>query len=306
MPKSNAHKARVTKTPDQPQLPTPDATSSTKKVDELSVETPDAAPSTKEVGGLPVEMEELGVEVEGGDGWASAEKNRLLTQLVEAKKEKEDLGRVMRTREQELEEKRLKSEAELTKVVEGLQAQLSAVVKYPSRERMTDPDGNVLALDEEADYWKEKYWNLDDKFAEICAKNEKKREQRGGKGKETKYIPPVTKKQAAQHQARKPAARSPPAPKTQPKSIGSGVTAIVVHGVHCQRPIAGIIQDAKYAGLEGVLGARWLLGQARREGKTTSSVVIYTSFEFVKLGDRIKFRGRWLPVNAYDPDRGRE
>jgi len=345
MPKKlNARKAKVAKTSDptlQPQLPTPDAAISTKKVDELSVGV-EVEEGKSENGGVTISRaesvrtdrehngdrevwaEERSEPAEmGAEGCSevtelvrkqrefSAERTELLAQLAEAKKEKEELGRRMREKEQELDGKRLKLEAELTNMVEGLQAQLTAVVKYPSRERMTDPDGYILTLDEEADYWKEKYWSLGDRFAELCARNEKKGEKKGeknerGKGRETKDIPPVTKKPVAKRQAAKPAARPPQAAKPQLRTIKSGVTAIVVHGVPCRRPIADIIQDAKYTGLDGVLRARWLLGARRREGKSTSSVVIYTSFEFVKLGERIKFRGRWLPVDPYEPDRGKE
>jgi len=56
---------------------------------------------------------------------------------------------------------------------------------------------------------------------------------------------------------------------------------------------------------EGVMGARWLLGVRRREGKTTSLVANFTSWVFVELGERMKFRGGWLPVEAYNSNRGR-
>ncbi|KAF8444394.1 hypothetical protein BGX38DRAFT_1143634 [Terfezia claveryi] len=322
----------------QPQLPTPYTTASTKKMDELSVE----------MEGM--EAEEVKQEIENEEGGATISKAELgkANNLIRMEYEdtevwaqyKEELGRRMKEREQELEEKRLKSEAELTRRAEGLQAQLASVVKYPQRERMTDPDGYTLALDEEADYWKGKYLSLDDKFAELCARNEemnresmekeratfgefgkamrKQRkemekekemptgspyEDQSGYKKEVEDMvpvaPPVTTKKAAKRQAKKAAA-----PAKTPTT--SGATAIVVHGIPCQRPMADIIRDAKVTGMQGILGARWLLARARREGKNTSSVVIYTSFEFVRLGARIKFRGKWLPVELYDPDRRRE
>lgn len=272
----------------QPQLPTPYATPSTKKMDELLVE----------MEGL--EAEEVKREIENEEGWVTFPKvelgkaNSLIRKEYEDTEvwaqEKEELGRRMKEREQE-EEKRLKSEAELTRRVEGLQAQLASVVKYPRRERMTDPDGHILALDEEADYWKGKYLSLDDKFAELYARNEEmsresmekeramfgefgkaKRKQRKGKGKgkekppyedQSSYKkdvedvvsvapPPDTTKISAERHARKPAAPAK-------KHMRSGATAIVVHGVPCQRAMADVILDARVTGLQGVLAARWLL-----------------------------------------------
>ena len=37
-------------------------------------------------------------------------------------------------------------------------------------------------------------------------------------------------------------------------------------------------------------------------GKTTSSVVISISFEFVRLGDPIKFRGKRFPLGGYEEE----
>ena len=39
------------------------------------------------------------------------------------------------------------------------------------------------------------------------------------------------------------------------------VKAFVVHGVLCQRPINNTIQDLKQAGMRGMRGASWLLGE---------------------------------------------
>ena len=56
---------------------------------------------------------------------------------------------------------------------------------------------------------------------------------------------------------------------------------------------------------EGTMGARWLLGGARRLGKATSSIVMFFN-EVWELGSRLKLRGRWHPLEAYDFDRGRK
>ena len=50
--------------------------------------------------------------------------------------------------------------------------------------------------------------------------------------------------------------------------------------------------------------ARWLLGKSRREGKTTSSVVVFFDRE-VQVGPTMKMRGNRHSVAAYDWDRGR-
>ena len=52
------------------------------------------------------------------------------------------------------------------------------------------------------------------------------------------------------------------------------------------------------------MGARWLLGGARRMGKTTSSVVIFFDKKLA-LGTHLKVKGRWHPTDPYDFDRGR-
>jgi len=49
---------------------------------------------------------------------------------------------------------------------------------------------------------------------------------------------------------------------------------------------------------------RWLLGGARRLGKTTSSVVIFFDKK-VALGTHWKVKGRLRLIEAYDFDRGR-
>jgi len=118
--------------------------------------------------------------------------------------------------------------------------------------------------------------------------------------------PPATKKQAAPRSAAKPAGKRSQPAKTPPRSAspddnGPLVKAMVIHGVPCQRPIADTIQDV---GVKGIMGARWLLGGMRRLGKATSSVVVFFDRKLA-LGSHLKMRGRWLPIEAYDFDRGR-
>jgi len=76
---------------------------------------------------------------------------------------------------------------------------------------------------------------------------------------------------------------------------------MVIHGVPCQRFMADTIQGV---GVKGIMGARWLLGGMRRLGKFTSSVVVFFDTKLA-LKSQLKVRGRWLPVGAYDFDRGR-
>ena len=84
----------------------------------------------------------------------------------------------------------------------------------------------------------------------------------------------------------------------------------MVHGVPCRRPINDTIQDLRRAGMRGIRGARWLIGENRRMNKTTSSVVVFLekeiSFVISKEGLRMRLRGRNLPVDRYDFDRGRK
>ncbi|KAF8421168.1 hypothetical protein EV426DRAFT_609501 [Tirmania nivea] len=62
-----------------------------------------------------------------------------------------------------------------------------------------------------------------------------------------------------------------------PLSSGKQVStsAFVVHGIPTMRPMSEPIQDVKKTGLSGVVGAMWLLGEYRRVGKLTSSLVIF-------------------------------
>jgi len=66
--------------------------------------------------------------------------------------------------------------------------------------------------------------------------------------------------------------------------------------------MAEIIQDTE---MRGIMGAHWLLGGNRRVGKATSSVVVFFN-KTLANGRHLKMRGRWLPIVAYDFNRGRE
>ena len=74
--------------------------------------------------------------------------------------------------------------------------------------------------------------------------------------------------------------------------------------------MANKIQDMKRTGIRGVMGARWLLEGHRRIGKTTSSVVVFLNspVSFIVQGGQMKMkvRGRWLPVEAYNFERGKQ
>ncbi|KAF8416587.1 hypothetical protein EV426DRAFT_721711 [Tirmania nivea] len=114
--------------------------------------------------------------------------------------------------------------------------------------------------------------------------------------------PPTTKKQAAPCPAAK-AGKSRPAKISPQKTPPNDklVKAVVIYGVPCQRPIADIIQDM---GVRGIMGARWLLGGNWRLGKATSSVVVFFDRKLA-VGSHLKMRGRWLPMEAYDFNRGK-
>jgi len=113
--------------------------------------------------------------------------------------------------------------------------------------------------------------------------------------------PPATKKQVERRHSTKAGKKSQPGKHTPPVDNGSA-RAIVIHGVPCQRPMAEIIQDT---GVRGIMGARWLLGGNRRVGKATSSVVVFFN-RTLAIGSHLKMRGRWLPIVAYDFNRGKE
>jgi len=103
----------------------------------------------------------------------------------------------------------------------------------------------------------------------------------------------------------------PPKHKKQAKAViqeHTGNRAFVVHGIHCQRPLADITQDLRRAGIRGIMGTRWLVGEQRRKDKTTSSVVIFldrtASFHAQDGQLWMKIRGCWHPIDEYDLNRG--
>jgi len=125
-------------------------------------------------------------------------------------------------------------------------------------------------------------------------------------------VVPLTKIQAAPRPAaKKPVGRKSRPTKTAPEDIPSGhirAKGMVIHGVPCHRPVAKITEQLG-EGLRGrkvgIMGARWLVGGSRRLGKATSSVVVFFE-EVIRLGSQVRLGGHWLPVEAYDFDRGRK
>jgi len=117
--------------------------------------------------------------------------------------------------------------------------------------------------------------------------------------------PPVTKKNRLLDGQRQRLGINPKPAKKPLRSPSPNndtlVKAIVVHGIPCQRPLADLAQDV---GPGGIMGACWLLGGARRLGKTTSSVGIFFDKKLAG-GTHLKVKGRWHPTDAYDFDRGR-
>ena len=97
---------------------------------------------------------------------------------------------------------------------------------------------------------------------------------------------------------KRPAAMFQPAtPPAATKQPTTSHRAYVVYGIGCQQPMAVIIPDARKWG--NVLGARWLLDKSRREGKATSSVVVFYNGA-VHMGPTVKIRGKKHLVATYD------
>ena len=111
--------------------------------------------------------------------------------------------------------------------------------------------------------------------------------------------PPVTKKQIPMRTRTTLTGSSPPV---------KNIKAFVVHGVPCRRQVNDTIQDLRRAGMKGIRGARWLIGETPRMNKTTGSVVVFLkeeiSFVVSKEGLSMRLRGRNLPVDRYDFDWG--
>ncbi|KAF8424616.1 hypothetical protein EV426DRAFT_712428 [Tirmania nivea] len=124
---------------------------------------------------------------------------------------------------------------------------------------------------------------------------------------EERVVPPATRKQKATKRPRVAKNRTTSCPLPSEKKVST--LAFVVHGIPTARPMLESVQDVKKVGLRGVIGARWLLGENRRVGKLTSSVVIFldpkAKVTFDQAGSWIKIRGRKLPAEVYDFDRGR-
>ena len=116
--------------------------------------------------------------------------------------------------------------------------------------------------------------------------------------------PPVTKKQVERRQSTKAGKKSHPAKNTPPVGDNGSARAIVIHGVPCQSSMAELIQDVGVRGIMGALGS-WGVDPNRRVGKATSSVVVFFN-RTLAVGSHLKMRGRWLPIVAYDFNRGRE
>jgi len=117
--------------------------------------------------------------------------------------------------------------------------------------------------------------------------------------------PPATKKQAIRLPAAKSAGKKSQPAKTHPQNPPPGdnrlVKAMVIHGASAQRPMSDITQ---VVGARGIMGPLWLLGDIESVGKATSSVVVFFDKKLA-LGSHLKVRGRWVPIEADDFDRGR-
>jgi len=127
---------------------------------------------------------------------------------------------------------------------------------------------------------------------------------------EAPVVPPTKIQAAPRPAAKKPVGRKSQPTKTAPEDIPSThlrAKGMVIHGVPCHRPVAKITEQLG-EGLRGrkvgIMGARWLVGGSRRLGKATSSIVVFFE-EVIRLGRQVRLGGRWLPVEAYDFDRGR-
>jgi len=128
---------------------------------------------------------------------------------------------------------------------------------------------------------------------------------------EAPVVSPTKIQAAPRPVAKKPVGRKSRPTKTAPEDTPSGYTrakGMVIHGVPCHRPVAKITEEVG-AGLRGskvgIMGTRWIVGGRRRLGKATSSIVAFFE-EVIRLGSQVRLGGRWLPVEAYDFDRGRK
>jgi len=92
--------------------------------------------------------------------------------------------------------------------------------------------------------------------------------------------------------ATKPVKRTQPP--TTPLANAALVKVVLVHGIPCSRPMAEITH---YTGKAGIIG---LLAGNQRLEKTTR---VFLFGEKVNLRERVRMRGHWLPVQAYNFDR---
>ncbi|KAF8420044.1 hypothetical protein EV426DRAFT_613174, partial [Tirmania nivea] len=124
---------------------------------------------------------------------------------------------------------------------------------------------------------------------------------------EGRVASPVTPRQKATKKPRVAKNKTTSCP--LPSGGKVSTSAFVIHGIPTARPMSESVQDVKKVGLRGVIGARWLLGENRRVGKLTSSLVIFldpkAKVTFDQAGSWIKIRGRKLPAEVYDFDRGK-
>ncbi|KAF8432502.1 hypothetical protein BGX38DRAFT_1276695 [Terfezia claveryi] len=120
--------------------------------------------------------------------------------------------------------------------------------------------------------------------------------------------PPVIKKQTTLREVARQVA-GPPQVTKHKKTYESCRQGVRQHESLRGSRRADTIQDVKRRGLRGIMKAMLLLGGSRRFNKTTSSVIVSltkrVSFHRQESHTRMMLRGRWLPVEAYDFDRGR-
>jgi len=193
-------------------------------------------------------------------------------------------------------------EPTVVQVDDGTQTEVGLGELEKAMKKMRERKGEGSAKDSEDTEMKDRSYNSD-------SYREMYEDLSGYEDEDVALVsaPPATnKKQAALHSAAKPAGKRSRPAKTPPRSIspdnnGLLVKAMVIHGVPRQRPMGETIPDV---GVKRIIGASWLLGGMRRLGKATSSAVVFF-YRKLALGSHLKVRGRWLPIEVYDFDRGR-
>jgi hypothetical protein len=265
----------------------------------------------------------------------TARKTEELKKVKEKEKELSEELKKVKEREKELSEVVIHLHRELKQAAEAAQG-LSQQKESPKKQEMVEvgiqatPNMVSVATEPDLQIGKEKE-----------EKQKKAREKKKGKEKSGKIEQSPLKEDTVMREADRsspyedlseyekevddwvasPAARKPtkgPAGKPRPaknrhstRAADQEVStkAFVVHAISCNRPAADTTQDLRRIGMRGILGSRWLLGEHRRAGKATSSVVIFldreVSFQTQDSQLKMKIRGRWHPVSVYDFDRGR-